>query len=90
MAPEDVLLMPEPVYYGGTTDRSVSSGDIAAAIAERGRNATALPDRRGLRRAPARAGPPGDRIVIMGARDDSLSTFAAELLTRLAPRLAPS
>ena len=25
----------------------------------------------------------GDRIVIMGARDDTLSTFAAELLARL-------
>ena len=25
----------------------------------------------------------GDRIVVMGARDDSLSTFAAELLARL-------
>ena len=28
----------------------------------------------------------GDRIVVMGARDDSLSTFAAELLARLSQR----
>jgi hypothetical protein len=27
---------------------------------------------------------PGDRIVIMGARDDSLSQFAQELLRRFA------
>jgi UDP-N-acetylmuramate--alanine ligase len=26
---------------------------------------------------------PGDRIVVMGARDDTLSTFAAELVERL-------
>jgi UDP-N-acetylmuramate--alanine ligase len=26
---------------------------------------------------------PGDRIVVMGARDDTLSTFAADLLARL-------
>jgi len=26
---------------------------------------------------------PGDRIVVMGARDDSLSFFAAELLDKL-------
>ena len=26
---------------------------------------------------------PGDRIVIMGARDDTLSEFASELVTRL-------
>ncbi len=28
----------------------------------------------------------GDRIVIMGARDDSLSEFAAELVERLGSR----
>jgi len=27
---------------------------------------------------------PGDRIVVMGARDDTLSSFAAELIARLA------
>jgi UDP-N-acetylmuramate--alanine ligase len=86
MAPEDVLLMPEPVYYGGTTDRSVSSGDIAAAIVARGRNATALPDRPACGERLLELARPGDRIVIMGARDDSLSTFAAELLARLATR----
>ena len=26
---------------------------------------------------------PGDRIIVMGARDDTLSTFAADLLARL-------
>jgi UDP-N-acetylmuramate--alanine ligase len=26
---------------------------------------------------------PGDRIVVMGARDDTLSVFAAELVERL-------
>src|SRR6185312_1595153 len=39
---EDVLVMPEPVYFGGTTDRSVSSIDIVKAVAERGRNALAF------------------------------------------------
>ena len=29
---------------------------------------------------------PGDRIIIMGARDDTLSDFAAELVGRLAAR----
>jgi UDP-N-acetylmuramate--alanine ligase len=86
MAPEDVLLMPEPVYYGGTTDRSVSSADITAAIVGRGRNAVALPDRPACGERLLELARPGDRIVIMGARDDSLSTFAAELLARLAGR----
>jgi UDP-N-acetylmuramate--alanine ligase len=86
MGSDDVLLMPEPVYYGGTTDRSVSSGDIIAAIAERGRNATALPDRGACGERLLELARPGDRMVIMGARDDSLSTFATELLARLAGR----
>jgi UDP-N-acetylmuramate--alanine ligase len=89
MGPEDMLLMPEPVYFGGTADRSVGSHVIADAVARRGRNAVALPDRPacGARLlAMARA---GDRIVIMGARDDSLSEFAADLLVGLRAREAP-
>ena len=42
---EDVLLMPEPVYFGGTVDRSIGSSDIVKDIVHRGRNALALPDR---------------------------------------------
>jgi UDP-N-acetylmuramate--alanine ligase len=79
----DVLLMPEPVYFGGTVDRSVGSREIIAAIKHRGRNALAFPDRDGCGDALVRLARRGDRIVIMGARDDSLSQFARALLTRL-------
>ena len=37
--------MPEPVYFGGTVDRSVGSDDIVREIQRRGRKAFALPDR---------------------------------------------
>lgn len=86
MAREDVLLMPEPVYFGGTVDRSVTSSDIAEAIAARGRSAHALPDRPGCGERLLALAEPGDRIVVMGARDDTLSVFAAELLERLKAR----
>lgn len=89
LAPEDVLLMPEPVYFGGTTDRSVGSGEIAADIAARDRRAEALPDRDACGARLLELARPGDRIVIMGARDDSLSTFAAEVLGRLGSGQAP-
>src|SRR5262247_2218860 len=36
---EDVLVMPEPVYFGGTVDRSVGSGEIVREIERRGRKA---------------------------------------------------
>jgi UDP-N-acetylmuramate--alanine ligase len=80
---DDVLLMPEPVYYGGTTDRSVGSEDIAEGIRAAGRHAEALATREACGDRLVELARPGDRIVVMGARDDTLSTFAADLLTRL-------
>jgi UDP-N-acetylmuramate--alanine ligase len=81
---EDILVMPEPVYFGGTVDRSVSSRDIAQGVEARGRSAYALSDRLACGDMVASLARSGDRIVIMGARDDTLSQFAAELLARLA------
>ena len=83
LRPEDVLLMPEPVYYGGTTDRSVGSVDIASGIRASGRHAEALNTRAACGDRLVELARPGDRIVVMGARDDTLSQFAAELLERL-------
>src|SRR6516225_4773912 len=82
---EDVLVMPEPVYFGGTVDRSTGSGEIVFEIKRRGRKAFAFPDRSACGDALVRLARRGDRIVIMGARDDSLSQFAQELVLRLAP-----
>ncbi len=86
LEPGDRLLMPEPAYFGGTVDRSVGSGDLADAIGSR---AEALPDRAACGERLLELARPGDRIVIMGARDDTLSTFAADLLTRLSADQAP-
>ncbi len=83
LAPDDVLLMPPPVYHGGTTSRDVTSEDIAADIASAGRRAEALESREACGDRLVALARPGDRIVVMGARDDTLSTFAAELLGRL-------
>ena len=80
---DDVLLVPEPVYFGGTTDRSVSSIDIAKGVAARGRAAHAYSDRAQSGRRLVELAQPGDRIVVMGARDDTLAQFAKELLTQL-------
>ena len=80
----DVLVMPEPVYFGGTVERSVTSADIALGVTGKGREAIALHDRAACGEKLVALARPGDRIVIMGARDDTLSEFAAELLRRLA------
>jgi UDP-N-acetylmuramate--alanine ligase len=83
MAKDDVLVMPEPVYFGGTVDRSVSSGDIVRGVEAAGRKAFALPDRAACGEKLLQLARSGDRIVIMGARDDTLTEFAAELLYKL-------
>ena len=87
MRDEDVLVMPEPVYFGGTVDRSVGSRDIIADIERHGRKALAFPDRPACGDALARLARPGDRIVIMGARDDSaVAVRARASLQRLCAR----
>jgi UDP-N-acetylmuramate--alanine ligase len=83
MRSDDVLLMPEPVYFGGTTDRSVGSEDIASGVRAAGRNAEALPTREACGDRLIALARPGDRIIVMGARDDTLSVFAGDLLDRI-------
>ena len=83
LAEGDVLLMPDPVYFGGTVDRTVSSPDIITGIAANGRQAEAHTDRAACGDRLLELAQPGDRIIIMGARDDTLSEFAAEILERL-------
>jgi UDP-N-acetylmuramate--alanine ligase len=83
LAGDDLLLLTPPVYFGGTVDRSVGSEEIAADVRELGRSAEALESRAACGERLLALACPGDRVVVMGARDDSLSTFAAELLARL-------
>jgi UDP-N-acetylmuramate--alanine ligase len=79
---DDVLTMPEPVYFGGTVDRSVSSGEIVAGVTAAGKQALAFATREDCGAKLLELAKPGDRIVVMGARDDTLSSFAADLLNR--------
>jgi UDP-N-acetylmuramate--alanine ligase len=79
----DVLIMPDPVYFGGTVERSVTSRDIVDGVKTRGRSAFAFAERAACGDKLIELARPGDRIVVMGARDDTLALFAAELVERL-------
>lgn len=83
LAADDRLIMPEPVYFGGTADRSVGSEDIANGVRQAGRDAEALATREACGERLLELARPGDRIVVMGARDDTLSTFAGDLIEHL-------
>ena len=82
----DLLVLPDPVYQGGTVVREVGSEAIVDSLRAAGcdaRYVAARADAAALLVAEAR---PGDRIVVMGARDDTLSVLAAEMLAGLAAR----
>jgi len=83
LGPEDVLVMPDPLYFGGTVERTVGSGDIVAGVVSGGHIAEHVPERTACATRLRELARPGDRIIIMGARDDTLSTFAADLLESL-------
>ena len=80
---QDVLVMPDPVYFGGTVERSVTSRDIVEGVRAGGRRADAFAERAACGDALLALAAPGDRIVIMGARDDTLSQFARDLVAKL-------
>jgi UDP-N-acetylmuramate--alanine ligase len=74
---DDHLILCDPVYFGGTVDKSIGSQSVTDAV---GKQAEYIPDREDCGIRIAELARPGDRIVIMGARDDTLSGFAAAIL----------
>ncbi|HET9355476.1 MAG TPA: Mur ligase family protein [Sphingomicrobium sp.] len=82
----DRLYLPDPVYQGGTVERSRGSDWLADAVTSHGGDARYLPARDDIGRALVAEAASGDRIVVMGARDDTLSEFAETLVRNLAAR----
>jgi UDP-N-acetylmuramate--alanine ligase len=83
LGPDDVTIFSDPVYFGGTVDRSEGSERIVALINEAGGHAEHVPARTDCADRIVALARPGDRIVVMGARDDTLTEFAQSLLARL-------
>jgi UDP-N-acetylmuramate--alanine ligase len=83
MAPDDRLYLPDPVYQGGTVEKQRGSDWLAAEVAKHDRHAEHIPERAAIGDALVAEAKPGDRILIMGARDDTLIDFARELLEKL-------
>jgi UDP-N-acetylmuramate--alanine ligase len=79
----DVLILPDPAYYGGTVEKIVGSEDIVAGVRAAGRHAEHIPGRPAAGDRLIELARTGDRIIVMGARDDTLSQFAGELVERL-------
>lgn len=80
---QDQLLMPEIFYAGGTAQKDISSAHLIDAIAQQNRNAQFIATRDAIQAHLVREAKTGDRIVIMGARDDTLTDFARGILACL-------
>ncbi|HVE12248.1 MAG TPA: cyanophycin synthetase, partial [Elusimicrobiota bacterium] len=82
LTPADRLWL-APIYYaGGTAVKDISSGDISGPVAARGLRAESAP-RSDIPGAVAAFAREGDVVLVMGARDPSLGSFAKEVLAAL-------
>ncbi|QPD00228.1 glutamate ligase domain-containing protein [Qipengyuania soli] len=83
LEPDDRVILCDPVYFGGTVDRSEGSERIVRMVEEAGGRADYIPSRKAVGDRIVSIASPGDRIVVMGARDDTLSDFARDIFQRL-------
>ncbi len=79
----DILLIPEIFFAGGTVKKDISSQDLVNEACSKGTNALYFPNREALKQHLLQIVRPQDRIVLMGARDNSITDLGYELLENL-------
>lgn len=84
---EDRLVVSDPTYFGGTVDRSTGSEVLLTGLGDRAEH---IADRAACGERIVALAQPGDRIVVMGARDDTLGIFARDILAGLAKARRPA
>ena len=73
-----------PIYFaGGTVKKDISSADLSERIARYGTTSFALESRSELISALRKKVNPGDVVILMGARDPSLSLLARDIVKNL-------
>ncbi len=83
LADGDMLFVCDPLYLGGSTERPVSSDDLVKDIVSFGKKATYLPEREECAQRLVEEASADDKIIVMGARDDTLTALAHTILFRL-------
>ena len=83
LAPVDRLWFLDVFYAGGTAARDISSAEVIADLTARGVAAELAPSREWLVARLAAEARPGDLILVMGARDPSLTDLARAILQTL-------
>ena len=80
---QDRLWMLDIYYAGGTAAKDISSADLVDEIVARGAGAAFAPSREWLVARLAAEAQEGDLVLVMGARDPSLTDLARAILGRL-------
>lgn len=80
LRPQDRLWLTEPVNRGGTVVRNTVARDMPARI---GPQVQFVEDRDAFVQAAASLARPGDAVIVMGARDDTLSDLALAVAERV-------
>jgi UDP-N-acetylmuramate--alanine ligase len=83
LGPEDVLWMPEIYYAGGTATKDISAENLVEGVSAAGRDARFVAERSAICEKIASEARAGDLVLVMGARDPSLSDFAKSVLAGL-------
>jgi UDP-N-acetylmuramate--alanine ligase len=84
LRPADQLWLLDIYDAGGTAQRDLSSADLVADLATRGRPAALAGDRAALPGLLAAEAADGDLVLVMGARDPSLTDLCRAILAALA------
>ena len=80
---DDLLLLSDIYYVGGSADTSISSLELVQQIAKAGIDAKNISNRSEITKLFVDKSEAQDKLVIMGARDESLSDFANSILIEL-------
>ena len=94
LRPDDCVIMPEIYYAGGTLNlvdgkviplpKDISARDLIEEIRKEHAHAYYFEERAAIPSFLAELAAPGDTIVVMGSRDESLPEFARSILAALA------
>lgn len=80
---DDIVIMCDPLFLGGSVDRTTGTEPVIKRISEKNRNSYFLPKRKDCGEKIMELVRAGDRVIIMGARDDTLSAFANSIMERI-------
>ncbi len=84
MNDDDILILPEIFFVGGTVTKDISSADLIDYAQKLGKkNAYFVADKAAAAAKIIKLAQAGDRVVIMGARDNSLTDLCHQILEKI-------